>query len=846
MDAAISRFMIKYFFLFTILSFFCYNANSQISVTGIPESFSIKTKKAIVIPVKVLNAIDTTKLLDEDARTGIPNRYGVVQQIDIDIKTEGVRTEIVGKGFIWQYQLNSMQAYSIGISFGKYLLPQGSSVFIYDETHSQLLGAFTSLNNNAINQLTIADLGGQNAIIEYFEPYNPTFPGQLAISSVSQSYKNVLKATSTRIGINCTEGANWQDTKHAVCRMTFHDTQFSYYCTGFLVNNVKVDGTPYFQTANHCINTSSQATTLITYFNYENSTCTSTDAKLTQTLSGATLKATNNYSDFTLLLLNEYPPATYLPFYAGWDASPRNPQTGTGIHHPEGTPKCIVLDYGAPITFPNTLQWTDANNVVISTSSANTHWEAQFDVGATEGGSSGSPLFDDNKHVIGQLHGGSNADNFYGKFSLSWNYSTLSSAQLKWWLDPDNTGTLSMDGNYSTIKPLASFSTILTRICPGSVIKFTDSSKYNPTIWNWDIQPTTYAFTNGTTKNSRNPEIIFNSAGNYAVSLTVTNANGSNTQTKTDYIHAGPLLVKLSGITSDSIVCGCNLINFPLKASGASNYTFSIERPDKINYTATSDSISLSLIASEKKNGSFSSWIKVIGAQGTCTSADSIKMKVSMPVNDDIANAIRLSPGRNTGYTNICASVETNEVAPSSAKLKNTIWFKFQAPSNGVITIDTHGFNDKIAVYDANSYSNLLSGSSSNYKLIASNDDRSSSDNTSLISNLTVEPYKIYWLQLDGSGGATGSTTVDLLSNSLEIYPNPSSGEINLIISNIDDGNANVEIVSLLGQVIYSNVFSVTKETNTFKFNLSSYSAGLYFLVVRINGSTMKTKLLLK
>jgi len=66
----------------------------------------------------------------------------------------------------------------------------------------------------------------------------------------------------------------------------------------------------------------------------------------------------------------------------------------------------------------------------------------------------------------------------------------------------------------------------------------------------------------------------------------------------------------------------------------------------------------------------------------------------------------------------------------------------------------------------------------------------------------------------------------------------------NAIISNNEDGNANVQIVSLLGQVIYSNILPVTKEKNTFTFNLPSYSDGLYFMVVKINGITMQKKLL--
>ena len=832
--------------LLLIILFSFMDVYSQLSVPGVPESFSLKTKNAVVIPLKELNAIDISKYLDEDKKLGIPNRYGVVQQVDIDIITEGVRSAIPGKGAIWQYEIHSSQGFSLGITFGKFLLPEGASVFIYNEDHSQLIGAFTSINNNEINQLTIADFNGKNAIIEYFEPANPQFAGQLTISYVSQAYRIPLKAASTRIGINCPEGADWQDARHAVCLMTYHDQQFQYDCTGFLVNNTRQDGTPYFQTANHCISTSAVAATLVTYFNYENSTCTSSDASRTKSLSGATLKATNSYSDFTLLLLNEYPPVAYLPFYAGWEASARSPLKGTSIHHPQATPKCIALDYNPPVTYSRTLPWTDGNNVVISTSAVNTHWEVQFDAGETESGSSGAPLFDDNKRVIGQLHGGSTGVDFYGKLSLSWNYGTTASTQLKSWLDPDNTGATSLDGIYTTIKPKASFSTPLTRICPGSVIKLNDNSLYNPTSWSWEIAPSTYEFANGTTKNSRNPEIKFVAAGNYTVSLTVTNANGADKLTKTDYIVAGNIVVKLSGLSADTIVCGCNLIDFPLWAFGASNYTFNIQRTDKIAYTTQSDSVLLSLITAEKKNGSFNSWIKVVGTQGTCSASDSVEMKVAMPVNDDIENSVRLKPGRNPGYSNFCASVQPGEAAPSASTLKNTIWFTFQVPSSGVISIDTHGFNDQIAVYDATSYSQLLSGNSTSYKVLASNTDRSGSDNTALIKNLALEPYKKYWLQVDGSNGETGNCVIDLLSSSLDVYPNPSTGNFNVIILDNNDGLANVKITSLMGQVLYSTDIAVSKENNSFTFDLSPYDSGLYFLAVTINGTTLKTKLLLR
>jgi PKD repeat protein len=845
-------------FLFLLLTVYLCDTRSQISEPGEPESFQITTKASAIIPEKVLDVIDTGSLLAEEVQRNIPDRYGVVQQLEIDIKKDGVKTSIPGRGTIWQYKIQSQQAYSLGIHFIKYLVPPEAKVFVYDETHSNIAGAFTSNNNNYANQLAIAEFKGENAIIEYFEPLEASFAGELMIGYVSQAYKDILKASTLRVGINCPEGSNWQDVKHAICRMSFHDDKYSYLCSGFLVNNVREDGKPYFQTANHCISDNTMATTLITYFNYENSTCSNSNASTSQTLSGATLKATNSYSDFTLLLLNEFPSAAYFPYYAGWDVSSRSPQSGSCIHHPEGTPKCISLDLSAPKNYPNSLQWVDENNVVTNTTAGNTHWNAVFDDGGIESGSSGSPLFDDNQRAIGQLHGGSATNTYFGKSSVSWNHSASGDQQLKYWLDPDNSGTLAVDGTYMMVKPQASFSTSLTRVCIGTPVIFTDKSKYSPRQWNWKVTPSSFAFVNGSASNSENPQITFNNTGTYTISLTVTNINGTDSVTKTNYIAAGQnISVSLSGITADSIVCGCNLINYPFNASGALNYNFTIERADKIDYVVRADSAYLSLKSVERKNGSFNSWVKVTGTFGTCISTDSALLKVIMPPNDDIANATRLHPGSNNVYSNFCGSVEKNEPQPSTSScyannswcsastLKNTIWFTFLGPANGKISLDTHGFNDCIAVYKADSYDNILSGHSSAYQVIAANDDRSTEDATALIENLSVEPFKTYWLQINGFNGATGDVTVDLISNSLELYPNPTNGTFTLVIADENDGVAELKIFSQVGQLFYDNRFEVTKASNRFNFDLSSYDAGMYILEAKINGNTSKAKLII-
>ena len=299
----------------------CFESKAQVSEKGLPESFLIEQKQAVIIPEMKLDSVRIGKMLEEDKIFSIDNRYGVIQSCEINIKESGIKTEIKGKGTIWQYKIESKNALSLGIFFKKYHLPTNAKVFIYNSSKTMLRGAFTHNNNNLKNILPVAEFPGKNLIIEYFEPNSAVFSGELVLGSVSQAYIDLKQVVESRIGINCDAGADWQIVKHSVCLMTFHNFQNSYFCTGSLINNVEEDETPFFLTANHCINSELAANTLVTYFNFENSTCESDDAAFFQTLSGATFISGSQDSDFSLLLLNEYPPDEFNPFYAGWDVS---------------------------------------------------------------------------------------------------------------------------------------------------------------------------------------------------------------------------------------------------------------------------------------------------------------------------------------------------------------------------------------------------------------------------------------------------------------------------------------------------------------------------------------------
>ena len=75
-----------------------------------------------------------------------------------------------------------------------------------------------------------------------------------------------------------------------------------------------------------------------------------------------------------------------------------------------------------------------------------THWKInEWSSGITEPGSYGAPLFNENKQIVGQLHGGESScddpvSDYFGKISHSWLLG------LKEYLDPNNTGITELDG----------------------------------------------------------------------------------------------------------------------------------------------------------------------------------------------------------------------------------------------------------------------------------------------------------------------------------------------------------------------------------------------------------------
>ncbi len=425
------------------------NLHSQISKGGIPESFSCDNLDN-EIPEHTMNSFNIEKMLLEDEQNNKngTSPYRFAKSFDVDYSTDnsGVWDILPSGDKIWRIAITSEGAYSLNFIFGKYYLPEGAKLFIYNRDKSEILGAFTSENNKKSKVLPTSLLPGDYAVIEYFEPYNAEFNGELQVSKVNHDYRGIgLKqkdlafgsAGNCNVDINCPLGDNWQYEKHSVCRIIIGGNSF---CTGTLLNNTSQDGTPYFLTANHC--TAESYDTWTFYFNYESPTCEGIDGSISQTIASCELKATTTALDFCLVELSSTPPESYLPYYAGWNNSETSALSSVSIHHPSGDVKKISVDYEEPIIG----NWGPIYDT-------NSHWLIQqWDENTTtEGGSSGGPLFDQSHRVIGDLTGGeadcgNSINDYYTMFHRSWDDYSDINQQLKHWLDPLNSGVEVING----------------------------------------------------------------------------------------------------------------------------------------------------------------------------------------------------------------------------------------------------------------------------------------------------------------------------------------------------------------------------------------------------------------
>ena len=421
------------------------STTAQINYGGQPSfivnSESINSSK-IILP-----AIDREALAAEDAVTDkikeVPWRFGVENEVNITPSANGYWS-IEGDENVWRVAITGEDATCISVRFSEFGLEKGAYLYIWSPITHQFIGRFDHRNVKDWGGLATGVVSGSEVIIELHQPISRGTTAPITIDQAVYGYRSLLNYSeeiaaqfrgpfgnsgACNINVNCPEGAPWQTESRSVVIIVQGGWG---QCTGAMINNTSNDGTPYFLTANHCLGNPGA---WLFYFNHESPGCTGNTGPTNQSVSGASTLVSNSASDYALLELSETPPASFNVQYAGFDASGSTPESAVGIHHPGGDIKKICFEEDSPFQ-------TNAGGAAV--------WYInQWEDGVTEPGSSGSPLFDHNHRIIGQLYGGSaacagNVNNgqpdYYGRLDVSWDYGASQ------YLDPSGGGITVWDG----------------------------------------------------------------------------------------------------------------------------------------------------------------------------------------------------------------------------------------------------------------------------------------------------------------------------------------------------------------------------------------------------------------
>lgn len=424
---------------------------AQIQYEGQPVELIYTGMKNIPVIELPAGEIQDSSFTREMKETRLkPDKFAYTIKVNYSYKNAGVWDTLDNGVKLWRLGIHADEALSINIIFGEYKLAAGVKVFIYDKQQENILGALTYKNNKTGGILATSPLHGNLVYIEMQVPAFVINPGKFKVGQIGIGYEDHEAVSrlkdqwygasgSCNEDINCIDNSVIQRIKNSVCRIIYSGTER---CTGVLINNAANNGRPFVLTAQHCLSTEYLAETAIFYFGYESPYCNGPDGSILKSVSGSNLIATtDNMLDFSLVELSVSPPFSYKPYYAGWNNLNSPPAYSYSIHHPQGDVKKISFDNDQATTG----DFGEGYN-------SYTHWlVSDWESGTTERGSSGGPLFDQDSRLAGTLSGGDadcelSVNDYYQKFYNAWNDYQERDQQLKFWLDPQNTGVQYING----------------------------------------------------------------------------------------------------------------------------------------------------------------------------------------------------------------------------------------------------------------------------------------------------------------------------------------------------------------------------------------------------------------
>ena len=464
----------------------------SLGLASVSSTFAANGAARLALP-----ELDMAKISAEDSAVFAKNRplrFAIGRDVNYAPGKQGGWIDAADGSSTWEMQIDAPGAVHLNFGFSRFHLPSSAKLVIRSADLKSQLGPYSESDNQATGQLWTALLAGKSAFLELTVDTAQRNRVDVLLSRVGQGYRGFgsapkqCKSGACNTDVACLAASDpWNEPRRAVAAITVGGTDT---CTGSLVNNTRGDRRLLFATAAHCEITGGNVASVLAYFNYESPICRTPGSaasgvalpKPNSTLRGlAFLAATNNpfegttpgdtRSDWTLIeLAPDANQANLNLFWAGWDRQPppttcSAPTSATStaglcasIHHPSVDEKRISFV-------------ESAMNLDDIAGAFGVHWEAPWDPtppllanivnpptslppSITEPGSSGSPLYNAQRRLIGVLSGGPSScgatggalRDQYGGLFHAWDGLGTANTRMRDYLDPLGDNPQSIDG----------------------------------------------------------------------------------------------------------------------------------------------------------------------------------------------------------------------------------------------------------------------------------------------------------------------------------------------------------------------------------------------------------------
>lgn len=391
------------------------------------------------VPVFRLGPIDTNAVLAEDAERLEMNPRGPFRvSIGRDVALALVNGEWfdVPGGRLWMTDLQADGAFGVRIHFFGVNLPAGASLSVHSPDYPQQPANFFDEPQGplAAGEFWTPTVAGPRARIEYFVPADQLNRAAheipFVVDQIQHVYRDIFELQPDPdggiAGGTCFNVPacfpDWTNLRLAVGRIDFIEGGSGFQCSGSLLATTTNDQTPYFLTANHCIDSNAVANTAVVQWRFEKPLCGSPTPTMGPVSNICSLVTTFFSSDTTLLMVEGAVPNLTGPgvYWAGWtNAQPPSETAAACLHHPGGS--WMRLSFANKLDTPNC--FGSGLNFILS------DWTS----GVTQPGSSGSGFFRvDTQQLFGTLTCGFSScetptnDDSFGRFDRAFSAGAFS------------------------------------------------------------------------------------------------------------------------------------------------------------------------------------------------------------------------------------------------------------------------------------------------------------------------------------------------------------------------------------------------------------------------------------